>query len=139
MNWKPYIFCLFLIDFLISPANTQQTKLTSPTGGSGAAAATNPFLSSPPGSQATNIVDLFGGTGDAPSGGQNAQSKASDDLLQLGNPFADMFGSPAPGQMGAGAAAAQPANNNMWMSNGKFVWFCFQPRCYKVIFFFLFS
>lgn len=40
--------------------------------------------------------------------------KASDDLLQLGNPFADMFS----------AAPAQPAqpptnNNNMWMSNGK--------------------
>lgn len=46
---------------------------------------------------------MFGGA--APS-----QSKASDDLLQLGNPFADMFSAPAP---------APQANNNMWMNNGK--------------------
>lgn len=95
----------------------QQSKVGSP-GGSGAV--TNPFLSSPPSSQA-NIVDLFGaapsqGGGTNDLGGQNAgaHSKASDDLLQLGNPFADMFGGAAP------APAAQPGQpaNNMWMGNG---------------------
>lgn len=50
----------------------------------------NPFLSSP--TNSGNIVDLFS----APAPPQN--SKASDDLLQLGNPFADMFGTPAPPQ-----------------------------------------
>lgn len=48
---------------------------------------------------------MFGG---APT---PAASKASDDLLQLGNPFADMFSAPAP--------APAAANNNLWMNNGK--------------------
>lgn len=81
-----------------------QTKLTSPTS-SGAAAVNNPFLSSP--TSSGNIVDLFGASN------QPTNTKASDDLLQLGNPFADMFG-PAPA-----AAAPAPAGNNMWMGNGK--------------------
>lgn len=69
----------------------------------------NPFLSSP--TSSGNMADFFGGT----NGGTN-QNKASDDLLQLGNPFADMFGggpaaaAPVPGQQGAG--------NAMWMGNG---------------------
>lgn len=70
----------------------QQTKLTSPTGGA-SAAANNPFLSSP--TNAANIVDLFGPTA---ASAQPPNAKASDDLLQLGNPFADMFGAPTPAQ-----------------------------------------
>lgn len=40
-------------------------------------------------------------------------------MLQLGNPFADMFGGAAPttAPNGAGAAAAA-GGNNMWMGNG---------------------
>lgn len=49
---------------------------------------------------------MFGG---APA---PAASKASDDLLQLGNPFADMFSAPA-------QAPAPAAANNLWMNNGK--------------------
>jgi hypothetical protein len=65
-------------------------------------------LASPPASSA-NIVDLFGADGGAQP---QAQSKnALDDLLQLGNPFADMFGAQPPVQQ-------QPANNQ-WMSNGE--------------------
>lgn len=77
---------------------------------------TNPFLASPPAASSAPIVDLF----DAPvpqamaTGHQGA--KASDDLLQLGNPFADMFGS-GPAAPTAAAAPA-PMGNPMWMSNG---------------------
>ncbi|CAO1412730.1 unnamed protein product [Diamesa serratosioi] len=88
--------------------NQYKSKVSSPTG-----AATNPFLSSPP-SSSGNIVDLFG-PADGATGGA-APSNAMDDLLQLGNPFADMFGAPA----GAPAPAPmqqQPAANQ-WMSNG---------------------
>lgn len=70
-------------------------------------------MSSPP-SSSGNIVDLFG-PADGASGGA-APSNAMDDLLQLGNPFADMFGAPA----GAPAPAPmqqQPAGNQ-WMTNG---------------------
>ncbi|CAG9793552.1 unnamed protein product [Diatraea saccharalis] len=71
-------------------------KVQSPTN----SAANNPFLSSaPPASQSQNIVDLFG---PAPAEPANTASKASDDLLSLGNPFADMFG-------GAPTPAPQPA------------------------------
>lgn len=65
----------------------QQTKVTSPT----SAAANNPFLSSP--TNSGNIVDLFS----APAQPHH-NTKASDDLLQLGNPFADMFGTSIPTQ-----------------------------------------
>ncbi|CAG9793554.1 unnamed protein product [Diatraea saccharalis] len=72
-------------------------KVQSPTN----SAANNPFLSSaPPASQSQNIVDLFG---PAPAEPANTASKASDDLLSLGNPFADMFGAGAP------TPAPQPA------------------------------
>lgn len=79
------------------------------------AAVNNPFLSSPPATQG-NIVDLFGGGGMATDPNQTAaySSKASDDLLQLGNPFADMFATPAP------AAAPTVPGNNMWMGNGRY-------------------
>ncbi|XP_045779603.1 phosphatidylinositol-binding clathrin assembly protein LAP isoform X9 [Maniola jurtina] len=81
-------------------------KVQSPTN----SAANNPFLSTgPPAGQQQNqnqsIVDLFGPT---PSDAANTNaSKASDDLLSLGNPFADMFGA-------APATTASPA----WQSNG---------------------
>ncbi|CAB0006329.1 unnamed protein product [Nesidiocoris tenuis] len=111
--------------------NHYKSKVQSPTntGGAPAASATNPFLINSP---TQPIVDLFGAP--VPSAETQSQpTKALDDLLQLGNPFADMFGAPgAPGavpgmgqqmpgapmggppQMQAGA----PQSNNMWMSNG---------------------
>ncbi|XP_072933596.1 phosphatidylinositol-binding clathrin assembly protein LAP isoform X9 [Epargyreus clarus] len=64
-------------------------KVQSPTN----SAANNPFLSGPPASQSQSIVDLFG-----PPETTAAPSKASDDLLSLGNPFADMFGGQQPQQ-----------------------------------------
>uniref|UniRef100_A0A182TKH7 AP180 N-terminal homology (ANTH) domain-containing protein n=1 Tax=Anopheles melas TaxID=34690 RepID=A0A182TKH7_9DIPT len=68
-----------------------------------------------------NIVDLF----EAPKPAQDQQasaasSKASDDLLQLGNPFADVFATPAPpvaNTVPVGAANAFGATNT-WMGNG---------------------
>ncbi|XP_069175813.1 phosphatidylinositol-binding clathrin assembly protein LAP isoform X20 [Procambarus clarkii] len=73
----------------------------------------NPFLSSPTSESApvpiTNngdsaqIIDLFGAS-QTDSGTATQGSKASDDLLQLGNPFADMMAPPA----AASAAAAAP-------------------------------
>jgi hypothetical protein len=72
--------------------------------------ANNPFLATPPASSG-NIVDFFGAaeTAQAPQ----PPSNAMDDLLQLGNPFADMFGAPPPVQQ-----PVQPQANS-WMSNGK--------------------
>ncbi|XP_050681571.1 phosphatidylinositol-binding clathrin assembly protein LAP isoform X8 [Leptidea sinapis] len=61
-------------------------KVQSPT-----SAANNPFLSAPsqpPIVAQQNIVDLFG----TPPADLTSTTKASDDLLSLGNPFADMFG-----------------------------------------------
>lgn len=103
--------------------NQYKAKVQSPS-----AAHTNPFLSSPVKTETQPILDLFG----APAATSNAQSatKASDDLLQLGNPFADMFSgstaAPVPAANGNGVpnffstaaptqATAQP---NMWASNG---------------------
>jgi hypothetical protein len=99
---------LFILTFVFHP----QSKL-SPTNSGGNSALTNPFLSSPPQSQ-QNIVDLFSADISQPSQQEQA-SKASDDLLQLGNPFADIFGS---SQAPQPAAAAPQPSNNMWM-NGK--------------------
>ncbi|CAH0730773.1 unnamed protein product, partial [Brenthis ino] len=80
--------------------NQYKNKVQSPTN-----SANNPFLSSaPPQNQNQSIVDLFG---PAPSDTANNTSKASDDLLSLGNPFADMFG-----------ATPQPAPQPAWQSNG---------------------
>jgi phosphatidylinositol-binding clathrin assembly protein len=86
-----------------------KSKVSSPT------LTNNPFLSSPPASQQTmNIVDLFG-TADTQPVSNAHSTKASDDLLQLGNPFADMFG----GAPAAPVAAPTQNTNNMWMNNGK--------------------
>ncbi|XP_017083461.1 phosphatidylinositol-binding clathrin assembly protein LAP isoform X10 [Drosophila eugracilis] len=105
--------------------NQYKSKVSSPTssGAAGASAAlTNPFLSSPPAAQAGQpIVDLFGAASAQPAAAA-AATKASDDLLQLGNPFADMFdasggggGASAPGATGAALNA-----NNLWMHNNGF-------------------
>lgn len=94
--------------------NQYKSKVSSPSGsgGAGASALTNPFLSSPPASQGNApIVDLFG-VSSAPAAAST--TKASDDLLQLGNPFADMFDSSAV----PAAAAGGPGANNIWMNNG---------------------
>ncbi|XP_046668247.1 phosphatidylinositol-binding clathrin assembly protein LAP isoform X7 [Homalodisca vitripennis] len=88
--------------------NIYKSKVQSPT--SVAAPTTNPFLVSSPSAQP--ILDLFATP--APVTEQPVTStKASDDLLQLGNPFADIF-SGAPTQP---APAAVPPGN-MWMTNG---------------------
>lgn len=107
--------------------NQYKAKVQSPS-----ASNTNPFLSSPVKTADTQpILDLFGA---APtSAANNSQTKASDDLLQLGNPFADMFSAPttapAPPVMQQPNATSffstQPATSvqqvpptNMWASNG---------------------
>ncbi|XP_050354732.1 phosphatidylinositol-binding clathrin assembly protein LAP isoform X9 [Nymphalis io] len=74
----------------VTQLSEQFNKVQSPTNAAG-----NPFL---PG--AAPPVDLFGPA--PPDAG-----RPSDDLLALGNPFADMFGAPQP-------AAPAPA----WQSNG---------------------
>ncbi|VVC99584.1 unnamed protein product [Leptidea sinapis] len=83
--------------------NQYKNKVQSPT-----SAANNPFLSAPsqpPIVAHQNIVDLFG----TPPADLTSTTKASDDLLSLGNPFADMFG-----------AAPASNGNAMWQpqSNG---------------------
>uniref|UniRef100_A0A1E1WD48 ENTH domain-containing protein n=1 Tax=Pectinophora gossypiella TaxID=13191 RepID=A0A1E1WD48_PECGO len=110
-------------------------KVQSPTN----SAANNPFLSSAPTNNQQSIVDLFGPT-PADSASAAASTKASDDLLSLGNPFADMFaagGQPAGGGAGAGAQPAgmwsqppsngfaaafppQPTSNNTFVSEANF-------------------
>ncbi|KAM7359886.1 phosphatidylinositol-binding clathrin assembly protein lap isoform 6-T8 [Cochliomyia hominivorax] len=103
----------------------KQHKVSSPTSGGAAAnaALTNPFLSSPPAASAGQpIVDLFGAASAQPSTGSTAAAgttKASDDLLQLGNPFADMFDAPLAAGAGGVATGAQNSNN-IWMNNNGF-------------------
>lgn len=75
---------------------------------------TNPFMMSAPAPSSAPIVDLFDAPVQETRAAPSAAAKASDDLLQLGNPFADMFGS-APA---AAPAAAPPMGNQMWMGNG---------------------
>ncbi|XP_063358779.1 phosphatidylinositol-binding clathrin assembly protein LAP isoform X2 [Cydia amplana] len=99
--------------------NQYKNKVQSPTN-----AANNPFLSSaPPANQNQSIVDLFGPT---PADGASAANKASDDLLSLGNPFADMFGAgpqPAPvwpQQPTNGFTPFPPQQNNTFVSEANF-------------------
>lgn len=66
-------------------SNSFQNKVQSPIN-----AANNPFLSTAaPQNNQQSIVDLFG---PAPADTNSNSTKASDDLLGLGNPFSDMFG-----------------------------------------------
>ncbi|XP_015047552.2 phosphatidylinositol-binding clathrin assembly protein LAP isoform X11 [Drosophila yakuba] len=106
--------------------NQYKSKVSSPTssGATGAnAALTNPFLSSPPAAQAGQpIVDLFGAASAQPAAAA-AATKASDDLLQLGNPFADMFegGAAAVGATGFnGASVSSAAATNAFVSDSNF-------------------
>nr|NP_001262338.1 like-AP180, isoform H [Drosophila melanogaster]AGB95721.1 like-AP180, isoform H [Drosophila melanogaster] len=103
--------------------NQYKSKVSSPTssGAAGASAAlTNPFLSSPPAAQAGQpIVDLFGAASAQPAAAA-AATKASDDLLQLGNPFADMFDASGGGAAAVGATGAALNANNLWMHNNGF-------------------
>ncbi|BFF89589.1 phosphatidylinositol-binding clathrin assembly protein LAP [Drosophila madeirensis] len=116
--------------------NQYKSKVSSPTssGAAGSSAAlTNPFLSSPPASSAGQpIVDLFGAASAQPAAAgaashhhqaPQATTKASDDLLQLSNPFADMFeaSANAGGSNAAGGATGATLNaNNLWMHNNGF-------------------
>ncbi|KAJ0172384.1 hypothetical protein K1T71_012357 [Dendrolimus kikuchii] len=81
--------------------NQYKNKIQSPTN-----AANNPFLATTQPSNQQSIVDLFGPT---PADTASTASKASDDLLSLGNPFADMFGA-APAPAPAAAPTAAPAS-----------------------------
>ncbi|XP_022220638.2 phosphatidylinositol-binding clathrin assembly protein LAP isoform X2 [Drosophila obscura] len=124
--------------------NQYKSKVSSPTssGAAGSSAAlTNPFLSSPPASSAGQpIVDLFGAASAQPAASgaashhhqtPQATTKASDDLLQLGNPFADMFeasanagggGSNAAGGATGfnGASVSSAAATNAFVSDSNF-------------------
>lgn len=80
----------------------------------------NPFLSSPTSETApaiptnngdpSQIIDLFGAS-QTDAGAGSLAGKASDDLLQLGNPFADMLSGTAAAPAPAAAAPAQPYTN----------------------------
>uniref|UniRef100_A0A2M4BGC2 Putative clathrin assembly protein n=1 Tax=Anopheles marajoara TaxID=58244 RepID=A0A2M4BGC2_9DIPT len=97
--------------------NQYKSKVSSPTT---ATALTNPFLSSPTTSQ-NNIVDLFEVPKHTEQHAAPASTKASDDLLQLGNPFADVFATPAQTGPNTVPVAGQNAyGNNAWMGNGGF-------------------
>ncbi|BFF89590.1 phosphatidylinositol-binding clathrin assembly protein LAP [Drosophila madeirensis] len=122
--------------------NQYKSKVSSPTssGAAGSSAAlTNPFLSSPPASSAGQpIVDLFGAASAQPAAAgaashhhqaPQATTKASDDLLQLSNPFADMFeasanagGSNAAGGATGfnGASVSSAAATNAFVSDSNF-------------------
>lgn len=103
--------------------NQYKAKVQSP-----GASNTNPFLSSPvKTAESQPILDLFSAPPTAGAG--NNQTRASDDLLQLGNPFADMFSAPttaaAPAMQQNAApnfftqpTATAPPTNNMWATNG---------------------
>ncbi|XP_053615307.1 phosphatidylinositol-binding clathrin assembly protein LAP isoform X5 [Plodia interpunctella] len=97
-------------------------KVQSPTN----SAANNPFLSSAAPNQNQSIVDLFG---PSPADTNSQNSKASDDLLSLGNPFADMFGAAAPQPAVAqpmwpahsnGFGASFPAHGNTFVTDDSF-------------------
>lgn len=101
--------------------NQYKASVTSPN-----ASSTNPFLSEPAQPSEQPILDLFGTDAPAPPTAQPQQhSKAIDDLLQLGNPFADVFSPPASTAASNGnffatpttTVAAQPQQSAMW-ANG---------------------
>lgn len=87
--------------------------------GSPSAAATNPFLSEEPTIKSEPILDLFGGDNSTVTAPPQPQpTNALDDLLSLGNPFAD-FSAPNGnnGNMFGSAPATTVPANNMW-ANG---------------------
>ncbi|XP_050520998.1 phosphatidylinositol-binding clathrin assembly protein LAP isoform X6 [Daktulosphaira vitifoliae] len=89
--------------------NQYKAKVSSPVNGA-IATANNPFLvSSEP------IVDLF--SSPAPSSSQ-VSVKASDDLLQLNNPFADMFSVSVSSTQNNVSGSINNDSTNNWMSNG---------------------
>lgn len=101
--------------------NQYKANINSP----GNSASTNPFLSEPAAS-AEPILDLFGSEPVGTATVQQTQSgKAIDDLLQLGNPFADMFSNSTPASTAptngnnlfAAPVTSQPPATNMW-ANG---------------------
>lgn len=101
--------------------NQYKASVTSPN-----ASSTNPFLSEPtppPQSAEQPILDLFGTDAPVPPATQpQQQSKAIDDLLQLGNPFADVFSPPAStaasnGNFFAASTTTVTAQSQMW-ANG---------------------
>lgn len=91
--------------------------MSSP-GASGAIPSTNPFLAAAaPAASSAPIVDLFDAPVHETRAAPNSSTKASDDLLQLGNPFADMFGN-GPAAAAAPAPTVPPMTQQMWMGNG---------------------
>lgn len=112
--------------------NQYKSKLQSPN------SATNPFLSSPvlggrhstaaaatslpPPAAATPAMDLFGPA--APKQHQDptlGAARASDDLLQLNNPFADVFGRQQPAVVSLQQQLQHqpsPPGQAMWIPNG---------------------
>jgi hypothetical protein len=86
--------------------NQFKSKVNSPP------SSVNPFLSNSSSSSSKTAsaseIDLFASEPIAP-----AAPRASDDLLQLSNPFADAFAQPQPVNTGP---FMQP--NNIWMANG---------------------
>lgn len=90
--------------------NQYKSKVSSPTASGNGATITNPFLSSP--TATPSAVDMFVG---ADIQNSSATVKTSDDLLQLGNPFADMFGTQ---QQVSAPIESIGAVNDLWTSNG---------------------
>ncbi|GLV35029.1 like-AP180 [Carabus blaptoides fortunei] len=85
--------------------NQYKSKVQSPN------SATNPFLSSPVANAPAPSLDLFA----MPIKQEPTSTKASDDLLQLNNPFADVFAQPT---VPAVVPSAVPMQSNIWLTNG---------------------
>lgn len=100
--------------------NQYKAKLQSPVSGGSSLSTTNPFLAASP---TQPIVDLFSGPPQTNATSNSQSGKAMDDLLQLGNPFADTFTSQS-----ANATTTLPVSaqngvkctpvSNAWMTNG---------------------
>ncbi|XP_008191828.1 phosphatidylinositol-binding clathrin assembly protein LAP-like isoform X1 [Tribolium castaneum] len=95
--------------------NRYKANVGSPT-----AASTNPFLSEEPAIKTEPILDLFGSETTPAPPPSTQPTNALDDLLSLGNPFAD-FSAPSSTATDANLFAAPPAATtaapNMW-ANG---------------------
>lgn len=95
--------------------NQYKANLGSPT-----AASTNPFLSEEPAIKTEPILDLFGSESSSVPQPSTQTTNALDDLLSLGNPFAD-FSAPtstaANGNLFSAPAPTTTAAPNLW-ANG---------------------